>query len=92
MEKILYFYGMVHFQYNSGGPCARILQVFAVWRINVGGTTRLILNILTSIILQWGKHSEFPGVDIPVNLSKDQTAMIRETAKSQEVSDSTDFS
>lgn len=53
MEKIPYFYGMVHFQYNSGGPCARILQVFAVWRINVGGTTRLILNILTSIILQW---------------------------------------
>lgn len=53
MEKILYFYGMVHFQYNSGGPCARILQVFAVWRINVGGTARLILNILTSIILQW---------------------------------------
>lgn len=53
MEKIPYFYGMVNFQYNSGGPAARILQVFAVWPVNVGGTTRLILNILMSMILQW---------------------------------------
>lgn len=49
-------------------------------------------NVYYSPMSSKGKHSEFPGVDIPVNLSKAQTAMIRETAKSQEVSDSTDFS
>lgn len=49
-------------------------------------------NVHDSPMSSKGEHSEFPGVDIPVDSSKGQTAMIRETAKSQEVSDSTGLS